>query len=87
MYCEGTVHQKGRSNFAGYRGLALICSPSWVLKHVSEDGVREEGVVVAHADVGAPHLVLAGDLVDPVEDVDLALKKERFDVVDRDDRV
>lgn len=38
--------------------------------------MRQEGVVVAHPDVRAPHLVLAHDLLDPLKDVHLTWQEE-----------
>lgn len=46
----------------------IIPSPSRILKDVPQDGVRDAAVVVAHADVRAPDLILLRDLADALDD-------------------
>lgn len=42
-------------------------SPSWVLKDISEYGMWDPAVVVAHANVGAPDFILLGDGPDAIK--------------------
>ena len=50
----------------------MVISPSRVLEHVPEDGVRRFGVVVAHADVRPPDLVLLHNVLDPLDHLGFA---------------
>ena len=52
-----------------------VDSPSRVLKHVPQDGVRGLGVVVAHPDVGPPDLVLLDDVLDALDHLGLAFNQ------------
>lgn len=48
--------------------------PAGIFKHVAKNGVRDTRVVIAHANVGAPDLVLGSDLIDTPNHIDLAYK-------------
>ena len=50
----------------------VLRRPAGVLEEVAQDGVRHDGVVVAHPDVGPPQLVLRHDLLKPLDQVHLA---------------
>lgn len=49
-------------------------SPAGVLQEVALDGRRHRAVVVAHADVGAPHFVHGRDLLQGLQDLVLTWK-------------
>ena len=50
----------------------VLRRPARVLEHVAQDGVGNAAIVVAHADVRAPHLVLAPDGLDLADEFVLA---------------
>lgn len=45
----------------------VLRCPSGILKHVSQNCVRDAGVVVAHTDVASPHLVLVCNALNPLD--------------------
>ena len=45
----------------------VLRRPAGILEEVAEDGVRHDGVVVPHPDVGAPQLVLRQDVLKPLD--------------------
>ena len=45
----------------------VLRCPTGILKHVSQNCVRDAGVVVAHTDVASPYLVLVCDPLNPLD--------------------
>ena len=45
----------------------VLRRPAGILKHISQNCVRNAGIVVAHTNVASPYLVLVRDALNPLD--------------------